>query len=303
MTFHLTILGSNSAIPAHGRNHTSQILVINNEHFLIDCGEGTQLQIARYKCKLSRINHILISHLHGDHYLGLIGLISSMHLQGRKKTLNLWGPAGLREIVSVQLKFSQTILNFPIYFSELDEESGVIYQNNFMTITSFRLNHRIPCFGFLFKEKKKPRRLKKEKLPAWLQAKEFRQLKNGKDLTDPDGKIIKNTTLTDPPRKSRSYAYCSDTRYMPELTSVIANCDILYHEATFLHENMEWAESTFHSTTVEAATLAKNAKAGKLLIGHFSARYKDLSPFLEEARPVFESTELAIEGRTYSVDE
>jgi ribonuclease Z len=226
-----------------------------------------------------------------------------MHLQGRKKTLNLWGPAGLREIVSVQLKFSQTILNFPIYFSELDEESGVIYQNNFMTITSFRLNHRIPCFGFLFKEKKKPRRLKKEKLPAWLQAKEFRQLKNGKDLTDPDGKIIKNTTLTDPPRKSRSYAYCSDTRYMPELTSVIANCDILYHEATFLHENMEWAESTFHSTTVEAATLAKNAKAGKLLIGHFSARYKDLSPFLEEARPVFESTELAIEGRTYSVDE
>jgi ribonuclease Z len=172
-----------------------------------------------------------------------------------------------------------------------------------MTITAFKLNHRIPCFGFLFKEKKKPRRLKKEKLPAWLQSKEFRQLKNGKDITAPDGKIIRNATLTNPPHKSRSYAYCSDTRYMPQLATVVGNCDLLYHEATFLHENIQWAESTFHSTTVEAATLAKNANTGKLLIGHFSARYKELSPFLQEAREIFKSTELAVEGKTYSVDE
>lgn len=303
MTFQLTILGSNSAIPAHGRNHTSQVLIVNNEHFLIDCGEGTQLQIARYHCKLSKINHILISHLHGDHYLGLIGLISSMHLQGRKKVLTIYGPPGLSEIITIQLKYSQTVLNFPIDFRELKNDGELLFQNFSMQVDSFPLNHRIPCFGFLFREKPKPRKIVKEKLPSWVSAKEFNLLKAGKDITDPKGKIISYKNLTLPPKKSRSYAFCSDTRYMPELKNILKKVDLLYHEATFLNENLQWAESTYHSTTTEAATLAKEAKAGKLLIGHFSARYKDLSPFLTEARSIFPNSELALEGSVHQIKE
>jgi len=303
LTFQLTILGSNSAIPAHGRNHTSQILIINNEHFLIDCGEGTQLQITKYKCRLGRINHILISHLHGDHYLGLVGLISSMHLQGRKKPLTIYGPPGLAEIITLQLKYSQTVLNYPIEFKELQEDDPVIFQNFNMEITAFPVNHRIPCFGFLFKEKVKPRKIIKEKLPDWATSKDFNDLKAGKDIISPKGKVISFKTLTLPPKKSRSYAYCSDTRFMPELKTVVKKADLLYHEATFLHENIQWAETTFHSTTIEAATLAKEAKVGKLIIGHFSARYKDLSPFLVEVKSIFPNSELAIEGNHYEVSE
>ena len=298
MSFKLTILGSNSATPAYGRHHTAQLLTVNNTNFLIDCGEGTQERLVKFKNRPYQIDHIFISHLHGDHYLGLMGLIFTMHLMRRTKELYIYGQRGLKEIILTQLKYSDSALNYDIVFHELDsKKSELLFENKILEVHSFPLNHRIPCSGFLFKEKRKPFRINKETLPEDISLLNIASLKKGENIIDKDGEVVyKNDDLTLPPKKSYSYAFCSDTIFDESIVSYVKNVDLLYHEATFLDEKKEWAESTFHSTTVEAATIAKKAKVDQLIIGHFSARYKDLTPFLVEAQNVFKNTLLANEG-------
>jgi ribonuclease Z len=233
-------------MPAHGRNHSSQVLSINNHNILIDCGEGTQHQINKYNVKPSKIEAIFISHLHGDHYLGLMGLISSMHIQGRTKPLKVFAPNGLKEILMVQLKYSNTSLNFKLELKELDIRGIVlIYQSKSYTVEAFPLNHRIPCFGFLIREKKKPIRINKERLPDNISIQDIASLKKGQDILDKSGNVVyRNEYLTLPPRKSRSFAYCSDTIYDENLLQYIQGVDLLYHESTFLEERVQSAKDT-----------------------------------------------------------
>ena len=305
MGFELKILGANSAKPAYNRNQTSQLLTVQNELFLIDCGEGTQLQLSHYKIKVSRIKHIFISHLHGDHFFGLIGLISTMHLQRRATPLNLYGPPGLAEIITMQLKVSGTVLSYPLHFNEINpEKSCRVFENDKITIQTIPLIHRIPCVGFLFREKIKPRRIIKEKIQKEFSLVDMVSLKNGEDIMDENGSVIyKNTDYTLPPKKSRSYAYCSDTRYHEGIISHIKGVDLLYHEATFLSDREQRAEETFHATARQAALIAKKAEVGQLLIGHYSSRYRDITPFEAEAKQVFDNTILAIEGETIYIED
>lgn len=273
---------------------------MGNQHFLIDCGEGSQIQMQKYKCPSTRINHIFISHLHGDHYLGLMGLLFTMHLLGRTRVLHIYGQKGLDEIITIQLKYSDTQLNYRIEFHLLDPEApALIYEDHLVTIRSFPLTHRIPCCGFRFDEKPKPFRINKERLPENISVSEIQTLKSGEPVLFEDGSVkydVDQYTL--PPRKALSYAYCSDTGYDERLLEYIKDVDLLYHEATFLNGKEEWAEKTFHSTTSQAGTIAKKANAGTLMIGHYSARYKDLTPFLQETMEVFPNSQLAIEGES-----
>lgn len=306
MSFSVYILGSNSAAPAHGRHHTSQILQIQDQQFMIDCGEGAQMQMKRYGLRKNRLNHIFISHLHGDHYLGLVGLLFTMHLNGRKNDLYLYGPEGLAEIVTIALKYGNTKLSYLIHFKELrSNEPELILDNKKLTVHTIPLQHRVTCNGFLFREKPKPRKLIKEKIEEQrFSIVQINQLKSGADITDELGNIIiKNVDYTLPSKRSRSYAYCSDTKYDENLISMISEVDLLYHEGTFLHDMLERAEETFHTTVKQAATIAKKANVGQLIIGHFSNRYKDLQPLLNEARPIFENSELAEEGRQFTIPE
>lgn len=305
MTFVLKILGSNSAAPAHNRNQTSQLLNIQNQYFLIDCGEGTQHQLKRFKVRISKINHIFISHLHGDHYLGLMGLILTMHLQGRINDLFLFGPAGLSEIITIQLKNSKTILNFKIDFNSIDPNGDkIIFENRVLSVKTIPLCHRIDCTGFLFLEKPKLRRINKIKLPKDLSLTNIIALKKGEDIYDENGKLLyKNRELTLPPKRSRSYAYCSDTIYNENIIEHIKSVDLLYHESTFLHDQERRARETFHTTALQAGIIAQKATVGKLILGHFSIRYKDLVPLLEEAQQEFKDTILAIEGQDIIIEE
>ncbi len=272
--------------------------------YLIDCGEGTQLQLKRFRIRAQRINNIFISHLHGDHYLGLMGLLSTMHLLGRKKALNLYGPKGLAEIITLQLKYSETVFNYDLNFHSIDTEvHQVIHEDEFIRVHSIPLEHRIPCSGFLFEEKRKKRRIIKEKMPADMSVRHIVRLKNGEDITDEEGNVLfKNTDYTYPPKKSFRYAYCSDTRYNESIIPHIKGADMLYHESTFMEEHANRAKSTFHCTAKEAATIAKKAEVGKLLLGHYSIRYKELEPLEEEAKSVFENSMLSIEGEEYVLD-
>jgi len=271
---------------------------------MIDCGEATQLQLKRYKLRAQRINNIFISHLHGDHYLGLMGLLSSMHLMGRNKPLNLYGPRGLSEIITLQLKYSDTAFNYDVAFHEVDTQKfQLIHEDELISVHSIPLDHRIPCCGFLFEEKPKNRRLIRETIPEDLSVRNIIRLKKGEDIFDEEGKLLfKNEDMTLPPRQSFKYAYCSDTKYNESIIPIIEGSDMLYHESTFLEEHRDRAHSTFHSTAKEAATIAEKAKVGKLLLGHFSARYKELEPIQEEARLVFPESHLAIEGEEYILD-
>ncbi len=303
MIFELTILGANAAIPTHGRFPTSQILCINHRYYMIDCGEGTQIQLFRYKIKINKIHAIFISHLHGDHYLGLMGLLNTMNLHGRTEPLYLHAPKGLQEIIILQLKYSHSILSYPLYFIETNqEESLFLFEDEKVTVHTIPLLHRIPCCGFLFREKEKDKNLIKEKIPIDFPIAGRIALKKGENF-EYNNQIFKNEDYTKEPNKSRSYAFCSDTIYLPSLTKIIQNVDLLYHEATFtqVHENR--AAQTFHSTGQQAALIAKEANVGKLLLGHFSTRYYDLSPLLEEAQAIFPNSDLAMEGETFSVNE
>lgn len=303
MDFELKILGSSSAIPAPNRFHTAQILTVGSHLNLIDCGEGTQTQLMRYKIKHHRILNIFISHLHGDHFFGLFGLLSTMHLQMRTTPLNLFGPPGLAELLTLQFKVSNTNLTFPITFHEVNPAVHKrIFEDKTMTVHTLPMQHRVPCCGYLFREKPKLRHLVKEKLPAFLTPPQLVRLKFGEDIKDEHGEIlVNNRDVTTDPKRSRSYAYCSDTKYKEDILPYIQGVDLLYHEATFLHEMADRAAYTHHSTALQAATLAKKAEVKRLLIGHFSARYKDLTPLLEEAKSVFENTLLATEGKTIGV--
>lgn len=271
--------------------------------YLVDCGEGTQLQLKRFRIRAQRINNIFISHLHGDHYLGLMGLLSTMHLLGRKKPLNLYGPKGLSEIITLQLKFSETVFNYDINFHTVNTEvHQLVHEDDFIKVYSIPLNHRIPCSGYLFEEKPKKRRIIKSKLPADFSVRNIVRLKNGEDIYDEEGALLfKNEDYTYPPKKSYKYAFCSDTKYDESIVPHIKGVDMLYHESTFLEEHVDRAANTYHSTAKEAATIAKKAGAGRLLLGHFSIRYKELEPLEEEAKTVFENAQLAIEGEEYTL--
>jgi ribonuclease Z len=263
------------------------------------------MQLNRYRVRTSRISHILISHLHGDHFFGLVGLLNTLSLNGRNTPLIIYGPPGLDTVLTVQFQVSRTVLNYPIQFITLEtEQPEIICEDQQLTITAFPVRHRIPCWGFLFREQPKPRRINKETMPKDLTVEEIVALKQGKDIFEYDGSIrYSNGEFTLPPRKSRSYAYCADTRYFEGLAEWVRGVDLLYHEATFMDSEQKLAEQRYHSTTVQAATIAQKAQVNTLLIGHFSSRYRDLTPLLEEAKTVFGNTLLAIEGHDVTIEE
>ena len=299
--FALTILGNNSAIPAYGRNPTAQVLQTQEEAYLIDCGEGTQMQMSKYKVKRSRINRIFISHMHGDHYFGLIGLLTSMGLMGRTADMHIFGPPPLQAIIQIHLDAANVTLPFPIYFHQLGL-AGVISNDHRVEVYAFPVHHRIPTWGFKFTEIRQPRHIDPERANAFeIPASAYPALQQGEDYVHAKGTIVPNEEVTTPGIAPRTYAYCADTLFDASIASVVAGADLLYHESTYLHDLQERAASRFHSTSVEAAQIAKLANVKKLLLGHFSSKYEDLSPFLEEARPVFENTELALEGACFPV--
>jgi len=297
----LTILGNNSAIPAFGRHPTAQVLQTDNDSFLIDCGEGTQTQLTKYKIRRSKITAIFISHLHGDHYFGLIGLITSMSLLGRTQPLNIYGPTVLEQIINLQLSVADTTLSFPISFYSLTEEK-VIFDNNKITIECFRVQHRIECWGFLFNEKKKPRKVDADRARSYeIPEAYFGKLQQGEDYVTKRGTIIPNVEVTVAATKAKRYAYCADTIFDKDLVPKIKEVDVLYHEATYLKDLEERAASRYHSTTHQAATIAKLGDVKKLIIGHFSSKYETVDDFLKEAKEVFENTELGLEGICYRI--
>ncbi len=299
--FGVTILGNNSAVPAFSRHPTAQIVTIHDQLLLIDCGEGTQMQIARYKIRRSRIKHIFISHLHGDHYFGLIGLISSMCLIGREEKLFIHGPRKLKDIIDIQLSAADTMVPFAIEFNALDENGLVVNEPKF-SVECFATQHRVECRGFIVREKKKPRKINKDKINQYpIPAAFYDRLKDGEDYTTKDGQVIKNELVTIPNVPARSYAYSSDTIFDHNVANHVKDVNLLYHEATYLKDMTENATKRFHSTTHQAGFIAKEAKVDKLIIGHFSSKYEDLSPFLQETKEVFQNTHLAIEGSTHIV--
>lgn len=303
MSFQLTILGTGSASPVLTRNPTAHHLQIEQEGYLIDCGENTQHQLLLFKIRTTKLKYIFISHLHGDHFFGLIGLLSTLNMHRRIDDLCIFGPKGLSEIITLQLKYSDTRLNFNIKFIETDtEKSYLLFENEYVSVTTIPLVHRVPCCGFLFREKKRKRKIVKETKPNDLDFEEIKALKDGRDILYPDGSIkYKNEDYTLPSTKSCSYAFCSDTQYYEPIIDIVKNVDVLYHEATFLHELLPRATQTFHATTKQAATIAKKAKVGKLIIGHYSSRYKTLDAHLAEAREVFQNTYLAVEGEVHKI--
>ncbi len=300
MSFKLTILGSSGALPAYGRFPSSQYLAIQNHHFLIDCGEGTQSRLAQYSIQSHKINYIFISHLHGDHYLGLTGLIFSMHLQRRESDLHLYSFIGLDEILLAQLKHSKSVLNFKLVFHRLEEgKIETIFEDDLITVSTIPLDHKISTSGFMFREKPKKVQIDKSKLKEGISFQHILQLKNGEDVFNENKEMVyRNSEYTLPAKPSLSYAYCSDTQPSERLIEQIQNIDLLYHEATFMEEEKEKAKQTRHSTAADAARVAKLSHAKRLIIGHFSARYKDLSGLLEEAKQIFSETSLATEGDT-----
>jgi len=300
MSFQLTILGACASLPAVGKFTTCQYLTIQNFHFLIDCGEGAQHLLRKWKLPTLRLDAVFISHLHGDHYLGLSGLISSMNLHKRRKELHLFAPRGLDEIITLQMKHSKTHLGFPLHFHATEQENKIIYENRALTAETIPLQHRIECCGFLFKEKTKPRPINKDSLQEGM-IPHIPKLKEGCDIADASGKIIyRNEDFTLPPRPSYSYAFCSDTLFQPQLAQPLHGVDMLYHEATFIHADEKYAAQTYHSTTVQAAQLAREAQAKKLIIGHYSSRYKALDDWAAEAKAIFPSTFIAEEGAVFS---
>jgi len=295
--FELTILGCSSATPTSTRNPTAQILQVAGHSFLIDCGEATQIQLRKFKIKFQRIDHIFISHLHGDHYLGLMGLLSSMHLLGRTKELFIYCPNGLQEIIDVQLKYSATVLNYEIHYRIHDtSKQELLFEDDKVSVETILLNHRIPCCGFIFREKKKELNLRKDVIHyRHIPIAAFADIKKGKDSGE-DGKTIPNAELTFPELPVHSYAYCSDTCYDETVIKQVGAVDLLYHEATFTEDMKQRAKETHHSTAADAAKVALKAGVTQLLIGHYSARYTDLNPLLDEARAIFPNTHLAHEG-------
>ena len=303
MKFEITILGCGSATPTLVRNPTSQVVNVMERYMMIDCAEGTQLQLRKYKVAFQKIDHIFISHLHGDHYLGLVGLISSFHLFGRNKTLHIYGPSDLEGIIFGQLKASKTFLCYQVKFHPLvNYSSELIFEDSILEVHTIPLKHRIYCNGFLFKEKKKDRRLSKELITKYnIPVEMMPKLKNGEDPIGKGWEDIKDQDLTLPAHRSRSYAFCSDTLYTESIVPLIQNVDVLYHESTFLNDMKDRAKSTFHSTAQQAANIALLANVNSLLLGHYSARYKTSSEFEVEAKEVFENVKAVEDGDVISI--
>lgn len=298
----LTILGCYSATPRTLNNTTSQVLEINNHMFLIDCGEGTQVQLRKHKIKFNRIKHIFISHLHGDHFFGLVGLISTFRLLTRETDLHIYGPVGIKEVITLHMKLADSWTNYNLIFHELiSDKSELIFEDDEVEVFTIPLNHRVYTNGFLFKEKEGNRKLDIGLVEdANINVAYYRKLAQGFDVTNEDGELIKNEAVTRSGEKPKSYAFCSDTMYKEAIVPIIKNVDVLYHESTFLGNHANLATKTKHSTAKQAATIAKKANVGVLLLGHYSTRYDSLEAFREEANTVFEHVELCKDGKVFN---
>jgi ribonuclease Z len=298
----VTILGNNSALPAFGRHPTSQVVTVYGETILVDCGEGTQAQMQRYGIRWRNMHHLFISHLHGDHYFGLPGLLTSMSLLGRTSPLFLYGPAALKPIIQEILRVAATTLSYPLNFYPLPSTPDVLVDNAYFSLTSFPVRHRIDCWGLLVKEKTRGRKLLADKCrELGIPSTSFERIKAGEDYVLPSGERLPNSLLTIDGPKGRAYAYCADTVYTESFLDVIHGADTIYHECTYLEEDKEKAGLRFHSTASQAAQIALKAGSKRLLLGHFSSKYKDLDPFREEACAVFPESQIAEEGMTYEV--
>lgn len=297
----VTILGNNSAVPAFNRHPTSQVVSHDGNNFLVDCGEGTQIQMIKYRIRRSRISRIFISHLHGDHYFGLVGLLNTFGLLSHKQELHVHGPAPLQQIIEMQMKVAETILPYPLHFHTITGHE-VLVDNDKIRITAFPTTHRIECYGFLFEEKEGKRKLlidkvRRQNIPISF----YSSLQNGLDYITPRGQVIKNDSVTADPERGKKYAFCADTRYDEGLKKYIYGADMIYHEATYLDNMRDKALERFHCTTKQAAEIARQSMVKKLLIGHFSSKYNSLELFEQEAREIFPNTELAIEGSSYEI--
>lgn len=297
----LTVLGCYAATPRTLTNPTSQVLEINNQVVLIDCGEGTQVELRRHKIKFSRINHIFISHLHGDHFFGLPGFISTMRLLGREKALHVYGPKGIKEAITLLLKLGDSWTNYPLLFHELtSKEQELIFEDEKISVTTIPLDHRVYTNGYLFREKLGKRKLNVTAAEKYgIDKAYYNNIKNGKNITLDDGTIVSNSELTFDPPEPKSYAFCSDTVYDESLAEKIKNVDVLYHESTFLETETDLAVKTKHATAKQAAMVAKNANVKTLVLGHYSTRYKSIALFKEEASTIFPNVVLADDGKTF----
>jgi ribonuclease Z len=295
----VTILGNNSALPAHNRHPTAQVLQAEGHTMLIDCGEGTQMQMSAYKIKRNKIDHIFISHLHGDHYFGLIGLLSSLALNNRTSDLHIYAPGELQSVIRLQMKVSRGDFPYQLCFYNLEKE-GIIFEDKKLSVECFKVNHRVECWGFFFREKKNLRKINIEKVNEYnVPISFFENLHRGGDFINAENELIKNEMLTIAAEPSKSYAYCADTAFYEPIAEKIKGVDLVYHESTYLDADSKKAAARFHSTTKQAALIAKKAGAKKLLLGHFSSQYETLDKFKNEAREVFENTEIAEEGTCY----
>lgn len=299
--FGVTILGNNSALQAFDRHPTAQVVTMGDQLFLVDCGEGTQEQLAKYKIKRSKISTIFISHLHGDHYFGLIGLLTSMGLLNRIQPITIFAPAALREILQLQLNAADTVLPYPLIFHPLPA-TGLLLNDEKLSVECFPVQHRIACWGFIFRQKESLRKLDAPKLAKLkIPTSYFKALKAGEDYTTPTGQVYTNAELTIAGNPAKSYAYSADTLYKPDLAQYYTDANLLYHEATYLQDFADKAKARFHSTAREAGQMAQLARVRQLIIGHFSSKYEVLDVFLQEASSVFKETSLALEGCTFRV--
>lgn len=298
MTFSVTILGCGAAIPMLHRNPSAQLVNVHEKLFLFDCAEGTQLQLRRNRIRMQKIGHIFITHLHGDHYYGLMGLITTLHLLGREADLHVYAHAALEKIIDLHLETSQTVLRYPLVFHPIDTESSeLIFRSNAATVSTIPLNHNFPACGFLIRERQANPNIRKDFLEGReLSNLDYRRIKAGGDYVDPGGTVHLHDDITVPAKPARAYAYCSDTAYHEPIIPLVSGVDLLYHEATFMDDKAADAEAKFHSTARQAATIAGRAGVKKLMLGHYSARYKELDGMLAEARTVFPDTMLAQDG-------
>ena len=299
----LTILGCHSATPRENNHTSSQLLKINENLFLIDCGEGTQIQLRKAKIKLSRIKHIFISHLHGDHFYGLIGLISTQRLLGRKDELNIYGPKGIKEVIMLQLKLAKSWTEYPLFFHEIvSSKSEIIYKDDSLTVKTIPLDHRVYTNGFLFTTKSNKRKVNLNAIKGLkLEHYHYRQIQEGKSIKLNDGTVLNNKDISlnpDPPKK---YAYCSDTAFNPDIVPLIKGVDMLYHESTFLEKHSELAKITKHSTALQAAKIARDACVKRLMLGHYSNRYSSKEDFYNEAIKIFKSVILSEDLKNFSI--
>ncbi|MFV8269570.1 ribonuclease Z [Flavobacterium sp. GT2N3] len=297
----LTILGCYAATPRTFTNPTSQILEIKNRIFLIDCAEGTQVQLRKNKIRFSKINHIFISHLHGDHFFGLIGVVSTFTLLNRTSDLHIYGPKGIQEIIKLQLRLSNSWTNYGLFFHELESnDSEIIYEDDKVLVKTIPLKHRVYTNGFLFQEKTGERKLNLDAVQNYeIETCYYQKIKNGKDIILESGQVIENDKLTFDPIPAKNYAFCSDTAYSEAIIPIIKNIDVLYHESTFLQSEEHLAKKTLHCTAKEAATIALKSNAKQLILGHYSTRYKNIELFKEEAETIFPAVLLADDGKSF----